>query len=69
MLASMHGADPLPAALARLRHPGGLQRPARSAAVEIPYVDVDNVGGAETAVRHLSASAAAGSPPSPARRT
>ncbi|NUR85172.1 MAG: LacI family DNA-binding transcriptional regulator [Nonomuraea sp.] len=54
MLISMHGADPLPAALARLRVPVvSYGRPA--VPVDIPYVDNDNVGGAETAVRHLVA--------------
>ena len=54
MFASMHGADPLPGALARLRHPGGLQRPARwSRPSPVPYVDVDHVGGVAAAVTHL----------------
>jgi DNA-binding LacI/PurR family transcriptional regulator len=52
MLISMHGADPLPSALSRLQVPVvSYGRPA--VPVEIPYVDNDNVGGAETAVRHL----------------
>ncbi|WP_049559242.1 LacI family DNA-binding transcriptional regulator [Nonomuraea sp. SBT364] len=52
MLISMHGADPLPSAIARLRVPVvSYGRPA--VPVDIPYVDNDNVGGAETAVRHL----------------
>lgn len=52
MLISMHGADPLPAALARLRVPVvSYGRPA--VPVEIPFVDNDNVGGAELAVGHL----------------
>ncbi|MFI6599949.1 LacI family DNA-binding transcriptional regulator [Nonomuraea sp. NPDC050536] len=52
MLISMHGADPLPAALARLRVPVvSYGRPA--VPVDIPYVDNDNVGGAEAAVRRL----------------
>jgi DNA-binding LacI/PurR family transcriptional regulator len=52
MLISMHGADPLPAALSRLRVPVvSYGRPA--VPVDIPYVDNDNVGGAEAAVRHL----------------
>ncbi|WSG13418.1 LacI family transcriptional regulator [Nonomuraea sp. NBC_01738] len=52
MLISMHGADPLPAALSRLRVPVvSYGRPA--VPVDIPYVDNDNVGGAELAVRHL----------------
>ncbi|WP_113700974.1 LacI family DNA-binding transcriptional regulator [Nonomuraea lactucae] len=52
MLISMHGADPLPSALSRLRVPVvSYGRPA--VPVDIPYVDNDNVGGAELAVRHL----------------
>jgi len=52
MLISMHGADPLPSALSRLRVPVvSYGRPA--VPVDIPYVDNDNLGGAETAVRHL----------------
>ncbi|ADG87562.1 LacI family transcriptional regulator [Thermobispora bispora] len=52
MLISMHGADPLPAALARMGVPVvSYGRPA--VPVPLPYVDNDNVGGAELAVRHL----------------
>ncbi|NUP77427.1 MAG: LacI family DNA-binding transcriptional regulator, partial [Nonomuraea sp.] len=52
MLLSMHGADPLPAALSRLRVPVvSYGRPA--VPVDIPFVDNDNVGGAESGVRHL----------------
>lgn len=52
MLMSMHGADPLPAALARMRVPVvSYGRPA--VPVDLPYVDNDNVGGAAAAVRHL----------------
>ncbi|WP_188190548.1 LacI family DNA-binding transcriptional regulator [Nonomuraea sp. SYSU D8015] len=52
MLISMHGADPLPAALSRLRVPVvSYGRPA--VPVDIPYVDNDNVGGAEAGVKHL----------------
>ncbi|MEV1240542.1 LacI family DNA-binding transcriptional regulator [Nonomuraea sp. NPDC049750] len=52
MLISMHGADPLPTALSRLRVPVvSYGRPA--VPVNIPYVDNDNIGGAEAAVRHL----------------
>ena len=53
LIASMHGADPLPGALARMGMPvvcGG--RPL-GRTVRVPYVDVDNVGGARLAVRHL----------------
>ncbi|MGH3736695.1 MAG: LacI family DNA-binding transcriptional regulator [Micromonosporaceae bacterium] len=54
MLVSLHGADPLPGALSRLRVPvvGGGRPLAR---VAMPYADSDNTGGAETAVRHLLA--------------
>ncbi|MEV0630439.1 LacI family DNA-binding transcriptional regulator [Nonomuraea wenchangensis] len=52
MLISMHGADPLPSALSRLRVPVvSYGRPA--VPVDIPFVDNDNVGGAEAGVRHL----------------
>lgn len=55
MLISMHGADPLPAAIARMRVPMvSYGRPA--VPIDLPYVDNDNVGGAESAVRHLLAS-------------
>ncbi|MEV0596717.1 LacI family DNA-binding transcriptional regulator [Nonomuraea cavernae] len=55
MLISMHGADPLPTALSRLRVPVvSYGRPA--VPVDIPFVDNDNVGGAEAAVRHLLSS-------------
>jgi DNA-binding LacI/PurR family transcriptional regulator len=52
MLVSMHGADPLPAALARLGLPmvshGRLTIP-----VDVPFADNDNLGGATQAIRHL----------------
>ncbi|GAA4894858.1 LacI family DNA-binding transcriptional regulator [Streptomonospora salina] len=52
MLLSMHGADPLPGALARMPVPVvSYGRPA--VAVDLAHVDNDNVGGAEQAVRHL----------------
>ncbi|HLU72560.1 MAG TPA: LacI family DNA-binding transcriptional regulator [Nonomuraea sp.] len=52
MLISMHGADPLPSALSRLRVPVvSYGRPA--VPIDIPYADNDNVGGAERAVRRL----------------
>ncbi|MCC5574717.1 LacI family DNA-binding transcriptional regulator [Microtetraspora sp. AC03309] len=52
MLISMHGADPLPAAITRMSVPiVSYGRPA--VPVPLPYVDNDNVGGAEKAVRHL----------------
>jgi DNA-binding LacI/PurR family transcriptional regulator len=52
MFASLHGADPMPAALARLGIPvvangRPLGRPT------VPYVDVDHAGGVAMAVRHL----------------
>ena len=54
MFASMHGADPLPGTLARLGVPVVCcGRPMSPPAVAIPYVDVDNLGGAAAAVRHL----------------
>ena len=52
LLASLHGADPLPARLARLGLPVVCSgRPFGAAAV--PYVDVENALGARRAVRHL----------------
>ena len=53
MLVSLHGADPLPGELARAGVPvvvGG--RPTQGA--EVDFVDVDNVHGALSAVRHLA---------------
>ncbi|WP_432013108.1 LacI family DNA-binding transcriptional regulator [Streptomyces cucumeris] len=55
MVASMHGADPLPAALARMGIPVVCNERALGAAT-LPYVGVDNVAGAAGAVRHLAAS-------------
>lgn len=52
IIASMHGADPLPNALHRMGIPvlcGG--RPLGRSSV--PYVETDSVGGARIAVRHL----------------
>ncbi len=52
MIASMHGADPLPMTLHRRDLPVVVNgRPLGASTV--PYVDVDSVGGAATAVRHL----------------
>ena len=51
LLISLHGSDPLPAALQRDGVPvvvGG-----RPPGAGIPYVDVDNRGGAASAVQHL----------------
>ncbi|HEY0637295.1 MAG TPA: LacI family DNA-binding transcriptional regulator [Pseudonocardiaceae bacterium] len=54
MLISMHGADPLPTAITRMRVPVvSYGRPA--VPIDLPFVDNDNVGGAESAVRHLVA--------------
>ncbi|GAA5082658.1 DNA-binding LacI/PurR family transcriptional regulator [Thermocatellispora tengchongensis] len=52
LLVSMHGADPLPAMLARTGVPVVSHgRPALAAG--LPYVDHDHTGGAALAVRHL----------------
>ncbi|MFF5112623.1 LacI family DNA-binding transcriptional regulator [Streptosporangium sp. NPDC000509] len=52
VIASMHGTDPLPAILARRGVPVVCSgRP--TVPSSLPYVDVDNAGGAERAVRHL----------------
>lgn len=54
MFASIHGADPLPAALARRGIPVVCSgRPLVTPDVSIPYVDVDHAGGVTAAVRHL----------------
>ncbi len=52
MLASLHGADPLPAALTRIGIPVVCNERSLGP-TSPPYVGVDNVGGAEAAVRHL----------------
>jgi DNA-binding LacI/PurR family transcriptional regulator len=52
MLASLHGADPLPAALTRIGIPVVCNERSLGP-MSPPYVGVDNVGGAEAAVRHL----------------
>lgn len=54
MLASLHGADPLPAALTRIGIPVVCNERSLGP-TSPPYVGVDNVGGAEVAVRHLLA--------------
>ncbi|WP_326829561.1 LacI family transcriptional regulator [Streptosporangium sp. NBC_01810] len=52
IIASMHGTDPLPGVLARRGVPVVCSgRP--SVPSSLPYVDMDNAGGAERAVRHL----------------
>jgi DNA-binding LacI/PurR family transcriptional regulator len=52
MFASMHGADPLPSALERMGVPVVCnERPLGPST--LPYVGVDNVGGAAAATRHL----------------
>jgi DNA-binding LacI/PurR family transcriptional regulator len=52
ILLSMHGADPLPAALGRSRVPMVSHgRPV--SALPVPYCDCDNRGGARAAVEHL----------------
>ncbi|MGS2613239.1 LacI family DNA-binding transcriptional regulator [Micromonospora sp. LZ34] len=52
LFASLHGADPLPGRLARLGIPVVCSgRPLGEA--DVPYVDVDHVGGVAAAVRHL----------------
>ena len=54
MFASMHGDDPLPGTLSRMGIPVVCSgRPMTPTGVAVPYVDVDNVGGVEAAVRHL----------------
>ena len=52
MLASMHGADPLPSMLARMGIPVVCSERSLGRS-DLPYVGVDNVGGATAATRHL----------------
>ena len=52
MLASLHGTDPLTAALTRMGIPVVSNERALGPAV-VPYVGVDNYGGAMAAVGHL----------------
>jgi DNA-binding LacI/PurR family transcriptional regulator len=54
MVASMHGADPLPGTLVRMGLPVVVNGRPMGRAV-VPYVDVANEGGAQLAVRHLLA--------------
>ncbi|GAA4233339.1 DNA-binding LacI/PurR family transcriptional regulator [Streptosporangium album] len=52
IVASMHGTDPLPGILTRRGVPVVCSgRPGVPS--DLPYVDMDNIGGAEHAVRHL----------------
>ncbi|OPG07454.1 LacI family transcriptional regulator [Streptomyces sp. GKU 895] len=51
LLVALHGTDPLPAALARQDLP--VVSFNRTSAQGVPYVALDNTGGAELAVRHL----------------
>lgn len=54
MFASIHGVDPLPGTLARIGIPVVCSgRPMGRGTPPVPYVDVDSVGGAAMAVRHL----------------
>jgi DNA-binding LacI/PurR family transcriptional regulator len=54
LLASLHGADPLPGTLARMGIPVVCSgRPLGRTTLPVPYVDVDHVGGVARAVRHL----------------
>jgi DNA-binding LacI/PurR family transcriptional regulator len=52
MLASMHGADPMPMVLQRHEIPVVVNGRAMGSS-SVPYVDVDSKGGAAAAVRHL----------------
>lgn len=53
MFASMHGADQMPAALARLGIPVVCNERPLGGRARLPCVGVDNVGGATAATRHL----------------
>jgi DNA-binding LacI/PurR family transcriptional regulator len=54
MFASIHGADPLPASLVQMGIPVVCSgRPLGRASVDVPYVDVDQIGGVVSAVQHL----------------
>ncbi|GLY03224.1 MULTISPECIES: LacI family DNA-binding transcriptional regulator [Actinoplanes] len=55
MFASIHGADPLPAALARKGIPVVCSGRPMHEDPPVPYVDVDHAGGVAAAVRHLVA--------------
>lgn len=52
MLSSMHGGDPLPSALTRIGIPVVCNERTLGP-ISLPYVGVDNVGGAAEAVRYL----------------
>jgi len=54
MFASIHGADPLPASLVQMGIPVVCSgRPLGRVSVDVPYVDVDQIGGVVSAVQHL----------------
>jgi DNA-binding LacI/PurR family transcriptional regulator len=53
LVASVHGADPLPVTLARTGIPVVSNERMLGRGVTVPYVGVDNVGGARLAERHL----------------
>ncbi|HYJ74329.1 MAG TPA: LacI family DNA-binding transcriptional regulator [Kineosporiaceae bacterium] len=53
LLASLHGADPLPSTLARLGVPVVCNGRPLGPEDAVPYVDVENESGARRAVRHL----------------
>lgn len=55
LLVSLHGADPLPAALSRLRVPAVIGGSPTNTRLPLPYVDVDNRSGARQATEHLMA--------------
>ena len=55
IIASIHGADPMPAVLARSGVPVVLNGRPMSPHLELPYVDSDNRGGAAAAVQYLLA--------------
>ncbi|MBB2945831.1 DNA-binding LacI/PurR family transcriptional regulator [Actinoplanes lutulentus] len=55
LFASIHGADPLPGALAQRGIPVVCSGRPMSDGPQVPYVDVDHAGGVAAAVRHLVA--------------
>ncbi|WP_033339978.1 LacI family DNA-binding transcriptional regulator [Catenuloplanes japonicus] len=56
MFASMHGADPLPAALAAIGIPVVCSGRPLQHHSGVPYVDVDHIAGVSSAMRHLISS-------------